>query len=113
MFRKGEVNNPKGRPKGTPNRVTQDVRSLAQKLFDVAYWKRTKERLDAGELNPAIEGKLLAYAYGEPKKTLTIDGEIGIREKRRVLTQIPDHVVAAIAAQEQFEDTDSSDETVN
>jgi hypothetical protein len=113
MFKKGVCANPAGRPKGAENKVSRDVRALAQKLFDAAYWKRTKQRLDAGELNPAIEGKLLAYAYGEPKKTVTIDGEIGIREKRRVLTQIPDHVVAAIAAQEQFEATDSSDETVN
>jgi hypothetical protein len=112
MFTKGKSGNPAGRKRGE-SKVTRDVRALAQALFDAAYWKRTKERLDAGELNPAIEGKLLAYAYGEPKKTVTIDGEIGIREKRRVLTQIPDAIVAQIAAQDAFEETETGDGLVN
>jgi hypothetical protein len=102
-----------GRQPGSPNKVTRDIAALARGLFDAAYWKRTKERLDAGELNPAIEGKLLAYAYGEPKKIVKVEGEIGVREKRGVLAQIPEAVLTQITARDAFEDTDSDDETVN
>ncbi|MBI4263389.1 MAG: hypothetical protein HY657_03350 [Acidobacteria bacterium] len=50
-----------------PNKVTREVRELAQRLFDEAYWKRTQQRLAQGRLAPAVECRLLAYAYGEPK----------------------------------------------
>lgn len=56
-----------GRPRGVPNKVTREVRELAQRLFDEAYWKRTQQRLAQGRLAPAVECRLLAYAYGEPK----------------------------------------------
>ena len=43
-------------------------------LFDDEYWERTKARLLSGKLAPAIEAKLLAYAYGEPKQTVDVLG---------------------------------------
>jgi hypothetical protein len=112
-FKKGQSGNKHGRPRGVQNRTTKDVRSLAQALFDTAYWARTKVLLANDTLHPAIHRALLAYAYGEPKKTLTVEGEIGIREKRRVLTQLPDDVVARIAAQAAFEDASADDGPVN
>jgi hypothetical protein len=75
-FKKGQSGNPKGKPKGIPDRVSQEARELARKLFDSAYWKATGERLKAGTLSPAIESKLLAYAYGEPKQEQS--GKAGI-----------------------------------
>jgi hypothetical protein len=112
-FKPGDRGNPAGRPKGSENKATRDIRLLAQNLFDADYWKATKKALKARTLNPMIEKVLLGYAYGEPKKTLTLEGEIGIREKRRVLTQIPDAVVAQIAAQDAFETTEAGDGLVN
>lgn len=111
-FQKGRSGNPAGKPKG-PNKVTKDIRTITQALFDAAYWKGVKARLDAGTLNPAIEMRLLAYANGEPKKVLAIEGEIGIRDKRRVLTQIPDSVISSLVAQDAFEETTSDDGPVN
>ncbi len=93
------TNKGKGRARGVGNKVTRDVRELAGRLFDAAYWARTKKQLNAGKLHPAIHAKLLAYAYGEPKKTVKVEGEIGIREKRSVLRQLPDGVLATLAAQ--------------
>ena len=61
-----------GRAKGTPNKVTREIRELSQTLFDEEYWIRTRTRLLSGKLAPAIEAKLLAYAYGEPKQTFDV-----------------------------------------
>ena len=66
-----------GRPFGATNKVTQEVRNLTKALFDKAYWARTKKALKDGTLNPQIEGKLLAYAYGEPKQVFEVSGTDG------------------------------------
>ena len=63
-----------GRAKGTPNKVTTEIRELSQALFDDEYWTRTRARVLSGKIAPAIESKLLAYAYGEPKQTLDVLG---------------------------------------
>jgi len=103
-----------GRPKGVANKITRDVRSLAQALFDEAYWARTKAKIVEGTIHPMIEKTLLAYAYGEPKKTLKVEGEIGIAEKRGILRDLPEAVVQQLAARVAFEaEADDSEETVN
>ena len=65
-FVKGQSGNRKGRPKGIPDKVSQEVRQLARSLFSPAYWARIKTQLANGELPPQIHTKMLAYAYGEP-----------------------------------------------
>jgi len=67
MFQKGQSGNPKGRPKGAQDKLSAEVRQLAQNLLDATYWAFTRKRLLAGKLPPFIEAKLLAYAYGEPQ----------------------------------------------
>jgi hypothetical protein len=65
-FIKGRSGNPRGRPRGIPDKVSAEIRTLARALFDKDYWDRTKRLLDAGELHPKIETTLLAYAFGQP-----------------------------------------------
>jgi len=67
-FVKGQSGNPGGRPRGRPNNATVEIRALAQSLFDKGYWERVRAQLTEGTLHPSIHGKLLAYAYGEPKQ---------------------------------------------
>lgn len=107
-FKKGQSGNPHGRQKGAINKVSRDVRNLAQALFDPAYWKLKKQQITQGKCHPVIERTLLAYAYGEPRKTLKFEGEIGVKEKRSVLEQLPDDVIATLAARAALES-----ETVN
>ena len=45
-FAKGQSGNPGGRPKGRQNNATQEIRALAQSLFDKNYWERTKDLSD-------------------------------------------------------------------
>lgn len=66
-----------GRPKGVPNKVTREIKELARALFDEAYWERCRSRLLSGRVAPAVEAKLLAYAYGEPKQQLEVTGQDG------------------------------------
>lgn len=67
-----------GRQKGTPNKVTPEVRALAQGLFTKAYWTKKREQIEKGECHPTIETKLLAYAYGEPKQEHNVNHGITV-----------------------------------
>ena len=58
-----------GRPKGSPNRVTLEVREIATRLVtDPAYVEALATRLREGTAGP-MEGLLWTYAYGKPKET--------------------------------------------
>lgn len=84
----------KGRPKGSLNKATREIRAITQNLFDEDYFVRVKQRLLNGKLAPAVECKLLAYAFGEPKQQHEISGLDG--EPIRQI--INNYVVAAPAA---------------
>jgi hypothetical protein len=68
--------NRSGKAKGTPNKIKIDRRvemqALCYGLFDDTYWINTRKRLRNGQLPPAIEARLLEYAYGAPDQTLHI-----------------------------------------
>jgi hypothetical protein len=56
-----------GRQKGTPNRVTAEVRSWARAIFaDPAVQDRTLALAKEGKLPPAVFCELMHYAYGKP-----------------------------------------------
>ena len=65
-----------GRPKGVVNKATAEIREATQRLFDADYFTNVKIRLDLGKLPPAVECKLLAYAYGEPKQSIALDANL-------------------------------------
>lgn len=67
-----------GRQKGTPNKVTKDVKELARAIFDKDYWAARRQSIREGKCPPQIEGKLLAYAYGEPKQEHTLNTGITV-----------------------------------
>lgn len=109
-----EAGHPKygGRRAGTTNRATAQVRQLAQKLFDEAYWAAVSEQLHQRTLHPMIEKTLLAYAYGEPKQIVEVQTGDGQVDKAGLLKVLPDEVLATVAAHAQLLE-DSDGEPVN
>lgn len=67
-----------GRQKGTPNKVTTEIREQSRQLLSPDYWDRFRKRLEAGEVAPQLEAKLWAYAYGEPKQQMEVSGELNM-----------------------------------
>jgi len=75
-FQKGDPR--AGRPKGTQNKVTVEVREAAKALVeDPVYRARLQRRLLRGKLAPALESMLWHYAYGKPKETHEVTGPDG------------------------------------
>jgi len=64
-FQKGSSGNPGGRPRGTSNKATAEIRELAQRLFDKDYWIQTRELIRQNQLHPAIHARLLEIASKE------------------------------------------------
>ena len=119
-FTKG--NKVAGSRKGIPNKVTDEVRELARSLFTKAYWLKKRQLLEAGELPPQIEAKLLAYAYGEPKQEHTLNTGITVNIGYLPVANSPHAVVIETQAVAESPHTpkliatahvapDSSDET--
>ena len=71
-----------GRKKGTPNRVTPEergqIRTIAKELLSPEYWDAVRVRMLKGTMAPAVEARIIAYAYGEPMKELELSGDVGI-----------------------------------
>lgn len=64
----------RGRPPGTPNKVTREVKDLCNALIDdLEYQKKFKARFIAGELAPQLEAMVWYYAKGKPKETLQVE----------------------------------------
>ena len=77
-FVKGHSGNPGGRPKGTRNHATIEIKALTMSLFDAEYWGRIRRQLRDGTLHPSIEARLLTYAYGEPRGTFSATPGISV-----------------------------------
>lgn len=78
MAEKGHTNNPNGRPKGTPNKITQDIRSWLTTVID----KNRKQMLkDLKTLEPKdrlqILEKLMQYVI--PKQQ-AVSADIDFRQ---------------------------------
>lgn len=65
----------KGRKKGSKNKRTVEVEALADKVFDAAYIRKLKARIDDGKA-PHMETFLAGHRWGLPKKTVAVETDI-------------------------------------
>lgn len=70
-----------GRTAGTLNKSTVEIRDALNALFTPGYFADLITRLAEGKLPPAVEAKLLAYRYGEPKQQMELSGQIATVSK--------------------------------
>ncbi len=63
-----------GRKKGTPNKATQEIRTITRELTfqNPTYVARIKAGLEKGGLPPAVELYVLESAWGKNKQVLDI-----------------------------------------
>ena len=62
-----------GRPLGTPNKATREVRAFCQQLVaDPEYRAGLQRRWREGSLPPALEQMIWAYAIGKPPQALQV-----------------------------------------
>jgi hypothetical protein len=58
-----------GRPKGTPNRATKEIKALTRYVFeDTDYLDHFVARLIAGTIPPQVEAQFWQYRFGLPRK---------------------------------------------
>jgi hypothetical protein len=90
----------KGHPKYGGRRTNEvlqapGIRHWARSLFeDPRYQLSVKTRLMKGRLPPQVECKLLAYAYGEPARDITLNANL-----RGLVSVVHEHVEAVAAGQ--------------
>jgi len=82
MNRKGNpatLQSGRGRPKGSQNKVTREIKAFARSLLeDPGYQAALKTRLKAGKA-PHLEPLLYHYAYGKPKEQIEAKATITVR----------------------------------
>ena len=68
-----------GRPKGVPNKATQEIREIAQGLTTAnpEWIEATRQRLLAGTESSTVVALLLHYAHGKPKETVELSDPDG------------------------------------
>ena len=99
MARKGITNNPKGRPKGIPNKTTTDLRRWVKSLLDDnrEVFEADLKKLDSAQRLSIME-KLMQYCI--PKQTqVDVKAQVAAEyaELERLLQSAPDAAVQAIA----------------
>jgi len=73
-----------GRPAGVQNKVTLEAREIARNMIsNEEYRKNLEARFNAGECAPPIEALIWHYAFGKPKETVEVMGDLELSVRWR------------------------------
>lgn len=82
-------------------KLQRDIRTWTRSLFeDPRYQASIQARLLKGRLPPQVECKLLAYAYGEPPRDVTVNANL-----RGLVSVVHEHI-AKLATEDEPETFD-------
>ncbi len=98
-LKKGTTNNPKGRPKGTPNKTTSELKEWVNNLLDKNKIQFEKDlKAVEPEKRLAIIEKLLQYSLPK-QQSISIDAQIAAEysELEKLLERCPEDVIDRIA----------------
>lgn len=70
-----EIKRPRGRPKGSKNKVTAEARAFCRRLTkDPKYRKKLREDLQRRKgVPPAVETMIWAYGHGKPVEQIELE----------------------------------------
>lgn len=90
-FKPGNVANPRGRPKGVPNKATTEAKEACALIVDdPEYREMLKQRAILGKLAPGVETMLWDRAKGKVKDHVELTGADGAPLIREVIVRFLD-----------------------
>jgi hypothetical protein len=82
-----------GRAKGTPNKISVEVRELVGQLVnDAVYQFKLRQDFRARKVHPTIEALIWTYHLGKPRQDITLNATIDVNarleEERRIFASL-------------------------
>jgi hypothetical protein len=78
-----------GRPKGVPNRATQDAKEFCGGIVsDPTYQERLRIRALDGTLPPVLECMLWHYAFGRPSQRIEHGGHLSVSGESELVERL-------------------------
>jgi hypothetical protein len=95
-----------GRVRGTPNRISVEVKTLvAQLMTDVAYQHKLRDDFRRRKVHPTIEALIWTYHLGKPRQTIdvmaSVDVAARLEDERRIFAQLDIADLDQLAAESQ------------
>jgi hypothetical protein len=97
-----------GRKKGTPNRISVEVRQLVGELVtNATYQAKLRRDFQARKVHPTIESMLWSYHLGKPTQPIEMSGSMAIdvnarlEEERRIFATLDIADLEQLAAESQ------------